>query len=113
MRIEIKTDGFRFRVGGPAKPKQDYRDKSKQAVTRDGRPIWAVRLDAIDAGAETRETIWVEVAGEEPKLTTEGLVQIDGLVFAPWIGRDGKNKRPFRADTVTALADARKNSHAA
>ena len=34
--------------------------------------------------------------------------QVHGLVFAPWVGRDGKIKRAFRADTITALADARR-----
>ena len=84
MRIGIKTEGIRFRAGGPAKPKQDYRDKNKQAVTPDGRPIWVVRLTAFDTRTEhgSSEGIWVEVAGDEPKLTTDELVQIDGLVFA-------------------------------
>ena len=67
-----------------------------------------MRLDAIDAGRETRETIWVEVAGDEPKLTFEGYAQVHGLVFAPWVGRDGKIKRAFRAGTITALAEARR-----
>jgi len=43
MRLQIKSDGVRFRAGGPARPKQDYRDKNKQATTPDGRPIWVVR----------------------------------------------------------------------
>ena len=34
--------------------------------------------------------------------------QVHGLVFAPWVGRDGKIKRAFRADAITALADARR-----
>jgi hypothetical protein len=120
MRIEIKTDGVRFRAGGPAKPKQDYRDKSKQAVTPDGRPIWVVRLTAFDTRTEqgSSEGIWVEVAGEQPKLTTDELVQIDGLVFAPWISgpacKDHKIVRNFRADTVTLASAPAKNSiHAA
>jgi hypothetical protein len=108
MRLEISTSGYQFRVAGTAKPRPDYKDKTKQATTRDGAPIWTVRLDAIDAGRETRETIWVEVAGDEPKLTFEGYAQVHGLVFAPWVGRDGKIKRAFRADTITALAEARR-----
>ena len=108
MRIEIITDGYQFRVAGTAKPRPDFKDKTRQATTRDGVPIWTVRLDAIDAERETRETIWVEVAGDEPKLTFEGYAQVHGLVFAPWVGRDGKIKRAFRADAVTALADVRK-----
>ena len=111
MRLLIKTDGVRFRAGGPAKPKQDYSDKNKQAMTPDGRPIWVVRLTAFDTRTEhgSSESIWVEVAGDEPKLTPDELVQIDGLVFAPWISgparKDHKIVRNFRADTVT-LASA-------
>jgi hypothetical protein len=71
-----------------------------------------VRLDAIDNSSETRETIWVEVAGDEPKLTFDGFAQVSGLVYAPWVGRDGKIKRAFRADAITALTDARKASAA-
>ena len=31
MRLLIDTSGVQFRVAGPAKPKQDYKDKDKQA----------------------------------------------------------------------------------
>ncbi len=120
MRLRIETDGVRFRAGGPAKPKQDYSDKHKQAVTPDGRPIWVVRLTAFDTRTEqgSSESIWVEVAGEEPKLTADELVQIDGLVFAPWISgparKDHKIVRNFRADTVTlASASGKPSIHAA
>ena len=51
MRLLIDTDGVQFRVAGPAKPKQDYKDKERQATTRDGEPIWTVRLDAIEPRA--------------------------------------------------------------
>ena len=53
----------------------------------DGRPIWVVRLTAFDTNTEqgSSESIWVEVVGDKPELTTDELVQIDGLVFAPWI----------------------------
>ena len=118
MRLLIDATGVRFRAGGPAEPKQDYRDKTKQAMTPDGRPIWVVRLTAIETDRETAETIWVEVAGEEPKLTADELVQIDGLVFAPWISgparKDHKIVRNFRADTVTlASASGKASIHAA
>jgi hypothetical protein len=120
MRIELKTDGVRFRAGGPAKPKQDYKDKTKQAVTPDGRPIWVLRLTAFDTRTEqgSSETIWVEVAGDEPKLTPDELVEITGLVFAPWISgparKDHKIVRNFRADSVTlASASAKPSIHAA
>ena len=64
MRLLINTDGIQFRVAGPAKAKPDYKDKERQATTRDGEPIWTVRLDAIEPEREARETIWVEVAGD-------------------------------------------------
>jgi hypothetical protein len=100
MQLLIDTSGVQFRVSGPAKPKSDYKDKDRQATTRDGEPIWTVRLDAIDAERETKETIWVEVAGEQPRLTFDGYAVVRGLVFAPWVGRDGKIKRAFRAESV-------------
>ena len=87
MRLLIDTSGIQFRVAGmrPSRGRTS-RTRSKQATTRDGLPIWTVRLDAIDAERETKETIWVEVAGDEPKLTFDGFVQVRGLVFAPWVG---------------------------
>ena len=100
MRLLIDASGVKFRAGGPATPKSDYRDKDKQATTQDGRPIWTVRLDAIDAGRETKETIWVEVAGDEPRLTFDGYALVRDLVYAPWVGNDGKIRRAFRAETV-------------
>ncbi len=120
MRLLIDASGIKFRAGGPAKPKNDYKDRSKQAVTPDGRPIWVVRLTAFDTSPEhgSSESIWVEVAGDEPKLTTDELVQIDGLVFAPWISgparKDHKIVRNFRANAVTLAAASGKSSiHAA
>jgi hypothetical protein len=104
MRLLIDTRGVQFRVAGAAKPREDYKDKGRQAKDREGRPIWTVRLDAVDAERETKETIWVEVAGDEPKLTFDGFALVRGLVFAPWVGRDGKIKRAFRAEAIEPLA---------
>ena len=68
MRLLNQTSGIQFRVAGPAKPRPDYKDKERQAKTsRDGQPIWTVRLDVIDNERETKETIWVKVAGDEPQ----------------------------------------------
>ena len=100
MRTELITNGIQFRVAGAARPRADFKDKDRQATTRDGEPIWTVRLDAIDTVRETKETIWVEVAGEEPKLTFDGYAVVHGLVFVPWVGRDGKIRRAFRADAI-------------
>jgi hypothetical protein len=100
MRLLIDTSGIQFRVAGAARPRPDFKDKERQATSRDGRLIWTVRLDAIDNERETKETIWVEVAGDEPKLTFDGFAEVRGLVYAPWVGRDGKIRRAFRADAV-------------
>ena len=100
MRLLIETSSIQFRVAGAAKPRPDFKDKERQATTRDGVLIWTVRLDAIDNERETKETIWVEVAGDEPRLTFDGFALVRGLVYAPWVGRDGKIRRSFRADAV-------------
>jgi hypothetical protein len=119
MRLKIDKTGYRFRAGGPARPKNDYRDKSKQAETPDGRPIWVVRLHAYDVNTEqgSSESIFVEVAGDKPELTTDELVEIDGLVFAPWISgparKDHKIVRSFRADAVKLAPASGKAVHAA
>jgi hypothetical protein len=107
MRLLIDTDGIQFRVAGPAKPKPDYKDKDRQATTRDGAPIWTVRLDAIEPEREARETIWVEVAGDQPRLTFDGYAVVHGLVFAPWVGRDGKIRRAFRAESVEPVGSGK------
>jgi len=112
MRLLIDTSGVQFRVSGTAKERPDFKDKDRQATTRDGLPIWTVRLDAIDSGRETKENIWVEVAGEQPKLTFDGYAVVRGLVFAPWVGRDGKIRRAFRADAVEPVTSM-KAAHAA
>ena len=103
MRLLIDTSGVQFRVAGPAKPRPDYKDRERQATTRDGEPIWTVRLDAIEPEREARETIWVEVAGEQPELIFDGYTTVRDLVFAPWVGRDSKIKRAFRAGFVVPL----------
>ena len=111
MRLLIDTRGIQFRVAGSPKPRQDYRDKSgnTQATTSDAdgrRPIWTVRLDAVDNQRETKESIFVEVAGDEPRLTFDGFAVVHELVYVPWVGKDGKIKRAFRAASIADAAAA-------
>src|SRR6266851_3792795 len=103
MRLKIDTSEVKFRVGGTAKRKQV---KGEDARTPDGRPVWTVRLTAIETERNSSETIWVEVAGDEPKLTIDDLVQVSGLVYAPWVNREHKIVRSFRAEQVTPLDPA-------
>jgi hypothetical protein len=112
MRLLIDTSGIQFRVAGMPRERPDFKDKDRQATTKDGQLIWRLRLDAIDNNRETKEIIWVEVAGDEPKLTFDGFALVCGLVFAPWVGRDNKIRRAFRAEAVEPAAPV-KAAHAA
>jgi len=109
MRLKIDTSDVKFRVAGTARPKKV---KGEPASTPDGRPVWVVRLTAIEAERETAETIWVEVAGDEPKLTLDDLVQVHGLAFAPWVNREHKIVRNFRAEQVAPLDQAARRAAA-
>jgi hypothetical protein len=104
MRLKIDTSQVKFRVAGTARPKQV---KGEPARTPDGTPIWTVRLTAIETDRQTAETIWVEVAGDEPKLTLDDLVQVHGLSFSPWVNRDHKIVRNFRAEQVGPVQAAK------
>ncbi len=94
----IQTEPYRFRVGGPAKRKQI---KGVDATTRDGRPVWLVRLTAIDDARRSSETIWVEVPGDEPTFGADDQVLPVRLVYTPWVNRKGEIVRAFRADQIT------------
>lgn len=99
MRTRIDTSGVRFRVAGLVKRKQV---KGQDATTPDGRPVWIVKLDAIEDDLNRRETIWVEVAGDEPKLTFDGDATVSGLTYAPWVSKDThKIVRAWRAEQVS------------
>lgn len=100
MLLKIDTADTRFRVAGTARPKQV---RGEQARSRDGRPVWTVRLTAIETGRNSAETIWVEVPGDEPVLTIDDLVQPVGLVYAPWVNRKGEIVRSFRAEQITPV----------
>lgn len=69
MRLVIDTRESRFRVAGAVRPRRDPKDREAQARSKDGRPIWTIRLTAMEPERGTAETIWVEVAGDEPKVT--------------------------------------------
>ena len=113
MRLRIDTSEVKFRVAATARPRARSRTDQTQKTMPDGRPIWAVRLTAIDAGSNSSETIWVEVAGDEPKLTLDELALVQGLAFAPWVDKkNGEIVRNFRADSVTVLTDARRTQAA-
>jgi hypothetical protein len=114
MRLRIDTSEVKFRIAATAQPRAKSRTDSTQKTTPDGRPIWAVKLTATDTGSNSAEMIWVEVAGEQPKLTLDELALVQGLVFAPWISKaKGEIVRNFRADSISVLAEARRPQAAA
>ena len=113
MRLRIDTSEVKFRVAGLPKPRQESRANPAQRRTPDGRLVWTVRLTAVDTGSNTSETIWVEVAGDEPKLTLDELAQVHGLVYAPYVNKQTHQiVRAFRAEAVTVLAEARRTAAA-
>jgi hypothetical protein len=102
MRLRIDTSEVKFRVAGMPRPRMESRQSQRQKTTPDGRAIWTVRLTAIDSGAGSTETLWVEIAGDEPRLVLDELATVQGLVFSPWVNRQTKEiMRSFRADSIT------------
>jgi hypothetical protein len=108
MRLRIDTNEVKFRVTATAQPRKQSRDNPAQKKTPDGRPIWSVGLLAREGDSNHSETIWVEVAGDEPKLTIDELAVVTSLTFAPWVNRKGEIVRSFRADSVTMQAESRR-----
>lgn len=101
MRLRIDTTEVKFRVAGMPNKRMESRQSDRQKKTPDGRPIWTVRLTAIDSGAGSTETIWVEVAGAEPALMLDEIATVQGLTFAPWVSNKGQIMRSFRAEAIT------------
>ena len=120
MRLEIKTErcpvpGWRSGQAEAGLPGQGPAGHHAGRAADLDRAADCVR-HATEHGSS--ESIWVEVAGDKPKLTVDELVEIDALVFAPWISgpqrRDHKIVRTFRANAVTlAEASAKPAVHAA
>jgi hypothetical protein len=102
MRLRIDTSTVKFRVAGVAKPRMESRDSQVQKRTPkpDNRPIWTVRLTAIDTQAGTAEQIFVEVAGDEPQLIVDEVATVQGLTYVPWVNRQSQIVRAFRAESI-------------
>lgn len=117
MRLRIDTSKVRFQVASLPQPRTESRKNKTQKMTPDKRPIWVVKLNAIDMGAGqngSMEEIWVETAGPRPELEFAGDAAVDGLTYTPWIGGkdtpDPKIMRAFRADSISMAAAARRAS---
>jgi hypothetical protein len=111
MRLRIDTSTVKFRVAGTARPRQVSKDDKTQKRTPDSdgrRPIWTVRLIAIDTQAGTTEQIFVETAGDMPQLTVDEIAAVQGLVFAPWVNNKKEIVRAFRADSIAHDSAARR-----
>jgi hypothetical protein len=101
MRLRIDTSNVRFRVAGLARPRTESKDSQVQKKTPDGRPIWNVRLNAFDMTSSSTETIFVEVAGDQPDLVPDEVATVEGLTYTPWVNRKGELVRAFRADVIS------------
>ena len=111
MRRRIDTCGIEFRVGGAPLKRQVSRQNPAQRTASDGRPIWVVKLNAYDPGAGkngSTESIWVEVAGDEPVLAVNEVAAVTELVHAPWINSKGEMVESFRARSIV-VADGAKS----
>jgi hypothetical protein len=114
MRNKIDTSTVKFRVAGVG-PRQVSRNDKTQKTTpaSDGRrPIWTVRLLAIDTETNSTEQIFVEVAGDMPQLVVDELATVRNLTYTPWAAAEningqwkGKVMRAYRADSIV-MADA-------
>jgi|SRR6185312_9996615 len=117
MRNRIDITNVKFRVAGVG-PRQVSKTNKTQKTTGDrdpagNRPIWTVRLTAIDTELNSSEQIFVEVAGDMPQLVIDELAAVHNLTYQPWAAVEkapdgqlkGKVMRSYRADSVV-MADA-------
>jgi hypothetical protein len=119
MRNRIDTSTVKFRVAGVF-PRQVSKNDRTQKTTpaSDGhRPIWTVRLTAIDTELNTSEQIFVEVAGDMPQLAVDELATVTGLTYTPWAAVEvvegkprGKVMRAYRATAVSQDSSARRSA---
>ena len=121
MRNRIDITNVKFRVAGVG-PRQVSKTNKTQKTTGDrdpagNRPIWTVRLTAIDTELNSSEQIFVEVAGDMPQLVIDELAAVHNLTYQPWAAVEhvngqpkGKIMRAYRADAVTQDASARRSA---
>ena len=106
MRRRIDTSGIEFRVAAMPLARTVSRQDKTQKVTRDGRPVWVVKLTAFDPGVGphgSTEQIWVEIAGPEPSLVNNQLATVAGPCThrgstgtTKWSRRSAPTRSPWR-----------------
>jgi hypothetical protein len=116
-KIDISTMKFRVMGVGPRQVSRTDKTQKRTPPSDGGRPIWTVRLSAIDTEAGTTEQIFVEVAGEQPQLAIDELAKPHNLTFTPWAAVEfvnnqpkGKIMRAYRADSITLDTAARRTA---
>jgi hypothetical protein len=114
MRNKIDISTVKFRVAGVGPRQVSKNDKTQKTTPpSDGhRPIWTVRLTAVDTEVNSSEQIFVEVAGDMPQLVIDEIATVRNLTFVPWAAVEhvngqpkGKIMRAYRADSIV-MADA-------
>jgi hypothetical protein len=116
--LDIASLRFRVMGFGPRKVSRND-DRQKMTPASDGgRPIWSVRLLAIDETRNSTRQIFVEVAGDMPQLVVDQLATVHDLRYVPWAAVEivdgkprGKIMDAYRAASIV-MADASK-AHAA
>ena len=113
MRNRIDITNVKFRVAGVGPRQVSRNDKTQKRTppSDGGRPIWTVRLTAIDTELNSSEQIFVEVAGDQPQLVIDELATVHNLTYQPWAAAEqvngqwkGKVMRAYRADSIV-MAD--------
>jgi len=106
MRLMIDTSQMSFQVTKAPEPRRDY-GKTDQKVDRNtGLPIWV--LDMLAQEPDSGQVIRVSVAGEQPRVTQNQQVRVEGLEAIPWVQFDKKTSgTAFRASSVVPAAAAK------
>jgi hypothetical protein len=123
MRNKIDTRTMKFRVAGVSARQVSRTDKTQKTTPpSDGsRPIWSVRLIAVDTELNTTEQIFVEVAGDMPQLVHDEYATVHGLTYQPWAVAEhdsarnkwvGKIMRSYRADSIVMTEASARHSAA-
>jgi hypothetical protein len=92
MRLSIDTSGVQYQATKNSEPKLDQ--NGKQKVNRDGQPMWATQVMALDETGG--EVLSITVAGIQPSITVGQIVKPVGLEAIPW-NNNGKHGVAFRA----------------
>lgn len=101
MDFKADVDGLTFVATGEVNPVMDYETKTQR--TRDGEPLWGVRVmvasTEADAGRSELITVKVPDSGKPAAVSAGMPVRVVGLRLTPW-SRGDSGGVGFRADRI-------------